>query len=134
MREASSVGRAAGSIATVTVGATALDLRNTMDGKVTCELSVTCATVTAIEWYAYVSRTVSAADIQLFNARLPMEGSVTGTRTQALSLDASGYRYLRIIASTVTGGATGATDSVAVTYCYNDYMASASADGVLRLE
>ena len=132
MREASSVGRTVAVPEAATVYTTGLDMRSTMDGKVTCELSVTCATMTQIDWVAYVSGTVSAADVPLWNAGIPMAGTVTGTKSQSWTFDACGQRYLRV--GITETGATGAGDRIALTYRYNDYVSSASTDGALRLE
>jgi len=111
---------------------TFLDLRNTLDNKVTCDTTVTVSSMTDCTWTAYGSRTVSAAATPIWQNGQMMTGKVTTTTSAALVFDLPGLRYFRL--GFVPSGTTNATDDVVVTCCYNDYLTSAAADGALRVD
>ena len=123
------VGRAAAVLTNGTVYGADCDLSDSLDGKLSVDLTFTLDTLTSVTLICCAGNAANPTDPLWVNGQLQTI-SLTGNTEAAMVFDCGGYRYARLSALGV--GAVGAS-SLAYTYYYNDYEGTTKVDGEVRV-
>jgi len=127
---ASAVGRAAAILTGSEVKSTALDMSNTLDGRVTVDLTFTIGSLTNMIVVFYGSADDITYD-PLHTGVALMTETLTASAERMYALSLPGVAYFKV---GVVGTGTATSSTTAITYRYQrNYLASSQSDGATRL-
>lgn len=122
-------GRAAAILTTGEVFGTALDLANTVDGRVTADLTFTIGSLTNVIVKFYGSADDVTYD-PIANGIAVLTETLTASAERMYVISAPGVRYFK---ASVQGTGTVTSSTCAYVYRYQPYLTTASTDGATRL-
>lgn len=125
----SATGRAAAILTTGEVFGTALDLANTVDGRVTVDLTFTIGSLTNVIVKFYGSADDVTYD-PLANGIAVLTETLTASAERMYVISAPGVRYFKC---SVQGTGTVTSSSCAFVYRYQPYLTTANLDGASRI-
>lgn len=128
--ETSAAGRTAAILTTGEVFGSDFDMRQTLNGKVTIDLSFTIGSLTSCTWTVYAGSAATPTDALWINGQ-KMTGSLTASTEAQIVVEAPGCRYLRM---SLTGVGTVTSSEAAFVYRYLDYQTESQADGAGRID